>query len=197
MSYVQRTRPKRKKYFLYHSSQPEIYGKILLLFLIILVMSSSAFYLLSRKELETEWYRAHSSLKYVTDLFLPWLIIIDIIGIIAVAALLIFLTHKIAGASYRIRKDLEAIRKGSLNTKIKLRKGDELLDIAQSLNMTFSEIGKRIEKAEGLMLDTEMKANAVIHYVNDGHDKNQARKEAVQLAAIVRKAKEELQSFIE
>jgi len=46
----------------------------------------------------------------------------------------IFITHKIAGPLYRIKFLLKEAEKGNLNVNFKLRKGDQLHDLASSLN---------------------------------------------------------------
>ncbi|MDO8602976.1 MAG: hypothetical protein Q7O04_03910 [Candidatus Omnitrophota bacterium] len=43
-------------------------------------------------------------------------------------------SHRIAGPVYRISKTLEEIIKGNLGLKIKLREGDELVDLADMIN---------------------------------------------------------------
>ncbi len=187
---------RRRKYLLFNSSQPELYGKLLLLFLIVLLVSSSIFYLLSRKEIETEWYRAHSTLRFLAERLLPWLIFTDLAGIIVVAILLIFFTHRIAGASYRLRRDLEEIRKGDLSKLIRLRKGDQLQDIAGSMNLTLESLRETVEEIAGMAFDAEMKMNAVLHYLSDGDDREQAKEEATRLVHIIRRMREKLQSFI-
>lgn len=187
---------RRRKYLLFNSSQPELYGKLLLLFLIVLLVSSSIFYLLSRKEIEMEWYKAHSTLRFLTERLLPWLIFTDLAGIIVVATLLIFFTHRIAGASYRLRRDLEEIRKGDLAKQIRLRKGDQLQDIAGSMNLALESIRESIEKISGMAFDAEMKTNTVLHYLSNNDGGAQAREEAVRLVHIIRRMREKLQSFV-
>jgi hypothetical protein len=56
---------RRKKYFLFHSSQPELYGKILIFIFLTLIITSSIFYFAANRELDKEFYKAHSTLRYV------------------------------------------------------------------------------------------------------------------------------------
>jgi len=51
-------------------------------------------------------------------------------------------SHRIAGPVYRIEKSLDEIAKGNLSLDIKLRRGDELQDLAEIIN-TMREIFKK------------------------------------------------------
>ena len=51
-------------------------------------------------------------------------------------------SHRIAGPVYRITKTLEEIIKGNLGLKIKLREGDELVDLAYMINNLTDNINK-------------------------------------------------------
>jgi len=51
-------------------------------------------------------------------------------------------SHRIAGPVYRISKTLEEITKGNLGLKIKLREGDELVDLAYMINNLTDNINK-------------------------------------------------------
>jgi len=53
-------------------------------------------------------------------------------------------SHKIAGPVYRIEKTLADISKGNLGLRIKLRKGDELVDIADTINNLAESFNKTI-----------------------------------------------------
>ena len=54
--------------------------------------------------------------------------------ILLFGALSIYITHKIAGPLYRLKKSLYMIKEGNLDLKVKLRKGDDLKDLAEHVN---------------------------------------------------------------
>jgi methyl-accepting chemotaxis protein len=56
--------------------------------------------------------------------------------IIELAFLTIFISHKVAGPIYRLSKFAEDVRGGNFASKIYLRKGDELTDVAMDFNKT-------------------------------------------------------------
>jgi methyl-accepting chemotaxis protein len=64
-----------------------------------------------------------------------------IAGIILLfGALSIFITHKIAGPLYRLKKTISEITKGNLDVKVRLRKRDDLKDLAEHVNMLADEL---------------------------------------------------------
>jgi methyl-accepting chemotaxis protein len=60
--------------------------------------------------------------------------------IILFGAVSIFVTHKIAGPLHRLKKSLSMITQGNLDVKIKLRKGDDLQDLAEHVNILVEEL---------------------------------------------------------
>jgi len=44
-------------------------------------------------------------------------------------------SHRTAGAAYAIRRAVDAIRDGRLDTRVRLRRGDHLQDLAKSINL--------------------------------------------------------------
>ncbi len=67
-----------------------------------------------------------------------------------VAILAVLLSHRIAGPLYRIKKTLEEVAAGNYGLRIRLRRTDELQDVAESMN-------KVIEKLETCSGDSNKK----------------------------------------
>ncbi len=55
----------------------------------------------------------------------------------------IFMSHKIAGPIMRMEKLLEDVGDGNLNIHIKLRKGDELISLANAINRMVDKLKSR------------------------------------------------------
>jgi methyl-accepting chemotaxis protein len=53
--------------------------------------------------------------------------------------------HAVAGPLYRIEKDLADIGKGDLRKDTEIRKGDELKDLADSINLMIAGLRDRIK----------------------------------------------------
>jgi len=65
-----------------------------------------------------------------------------IIVLIQIGFITIFLSHKIAGPAYRLLKFSESILNGNYDSKIVLRKGDQLTDVADELNLSATKTSK-------------------------------------------------------
>ncbi len=65
--------------------------------------------------------------------------------ILIMGGLSIFVTHKIAGPVYRFKKTLAEISGGNLDVVIRLRKRDDLKDLAEDLNLMIREMRLMVE----------------------------------------------------
>ena len=83
----------------------------------------------------------------IFQLYFPPLIIISALYLILIAIFGLFISHKMAGPIYRIRKTLQDATDGKLDMdtiKFRLRKGDELQDLVTSMNNFLEKYGKKI-----------------------------------------------------
>jgi len=60
--------------------------------------------------------------------------------ILLFGAISIFISHKVAGPLYRFKKSLSEVTAGNLNVVVKLRKWDDLKDLADHLNVLIEEL---------------------------------------------------------
>ena len=74
------------------------------------------------------------------------LVVEGIILIAGFSALSIFLSHRIAGPVYRFEKSVRAISSGDLSFQIKLRKTDELKDLADDINKMIGNLRSMVEE---------------------------------------------------
>ena len=73
--------------------------------------------------------------------------IIFIIGLLS--------SHKIAGPLYRIEKAIDDISKGSIGLKIKLRRGDELKDLADVVNILTDNLRNSVDLSNESVLKVQ------------------------------------------
>lgn len=118
--------------------------------------------------------------------------------ILLFGALSIYVTHKIAGPMYRIKKSIAEITDGNLELNITLRKGDDLKDLAEHINRLtgemrnfvsrlkldydlLSDYSKQIEQDIKAKVLTEESGRAVIHKVESGRKNIEATLEKFKL----------------
>ncbi len=87
-------------------------------------------------------------------------IMFGLVGSIAVMLIIsIYMSHKIAGPIYRIKKFMVEAAKGDLSFELRLRKGDELTDLVDEFNLMVkglrSIISQDREKVGGIMREAE------------------------------------------
>ena len=148
-------RGRRKRYFLIRSIQPRLLLGFVLLVLILIVIASGLFYLLANRELSAEYYKAHSTLRYVMQNLLPWLLLVNLAGILVVLFLAVFYTHRIAGPAYRIQQDLGKIGQGILTTRVKTRRKDQLKGLESEVNRVAQEFEQGILQVKESLLKLE------------------------------------------
>lgn len=69
-------------------------------------------------------------------------------SILAVAitfGLALFFSHFIAGPIYRFEKTLEQMREGNLNIHVRLRKNDELQEVADTFNQALASLRNKVK----------------------------------------------------
>jgi len=115
---------------------------IFFIFLTVLTVSFTTFYVIWQNVIEEFFFVPEASKKLgdiylrTSELLVLPLAVLAVIG--AVAG--IFISHRIAGPVYRIKKVSEEIAKGNLSINVKFRKGDELHDLADSMNSMISGV---------------------------------------------------------
>jgi methyl-accepting chemotaxis protein len=139
----------RRRYYLKGSLQPRLLRRMIGLFVVVILMSATAFYLLADSKLADEFYKAHQTIEYTREAFLPWLIAINIVAIVLTIFLAIFPSHKVAGPVLHLQRDLEKIENGEFPEEIKVRKGDLLKEFAEHLNKSMKSVGDRITIVKG------------------------------------------------
>lgn len=60
--------------------------------------------------------------------------------LVSISAIGLFYSHKTAGPMYKVKQVANAILSGDVNTRIKLRPGDDFKDVAELLNSAFDKI---------------------------------------------------------
>lgn len=78
----------------------------------------------------------------------------------------VFFSHKIAGPVYRIEKSVQEIIKGNLTLKIKLRKGDELGDLADAVNLLTESFRASIDLSSEASLKIQKELDVIKNMIS-------------------------------
>ena len=126
----------RKKYFIKPGFQSKLTAIMILLVIIAANLVGGLTYCFAQEKLKAlfDEYKVPISMEQITRILLPCVLVSEIIGIFLVGLLCIKLTHIIAGPVYRMERVCRGIGEGDLTNFIKLRKNDELKELADSIN---------------------------------------------------------------
>ncbi len=131
-------RSKRRNYFISKGFQL----KFILLFSVVLLVISFLMVVLllffTKDSATVVVENARINIKRTIDFLFPLLIqtvgITTILGAISVAIVSLFVSHRIAGPLYRIKKELELISQGVLTPNFRIRRTDQLQDLSRALS---------------------------------------------------------------
>ncbi len=139
---------RRRNYFINRDFQVGFTIKFLILIVIEAILAIGLFMYLSRGTLTTGFIGSDFRIARTSEFFLPTLLISNliIIGITAIIgiAVLIYMSHRIAGPLYRFEKILTDIGRGDLTQRFKLRDNDQLSELSESITELTTTMDKRI-----------------------------------------------------
>ncbi len=136
--------------------QIRLFIKILGIILIGVGLMAAIFYFYSNREINSSYRQFHIHADNFLDLLRPAVLSSLVLALLASIAITVFLPIKIAGPLFRIESDLkEKVAGGDLTARIILRKGDELSDLAETVNVCLENFRQRIETTQKLANDLE------------------------------------------
>lgn len=158
---------RRRQYFIKKEFQSKFIMKFCLIILVGVLISTGLLLLFSHGTLTSSFHQSRLIIKNTAIAILPAVIYTNLItlGLITLAAIVVilFVSHKIAGPMFRFEKEIKEIGLGDLTKTIRLRKKDQITEIAEDLNkMTASLHEKVVDIQTGVehLLELASKQNA-------------------------------------
>ena len=141
---------RRSNFWIKKSFQSSFSARFVVLFLIEAALISLLFFLVSKGTLTTVYDKSGLRIEQTGHFFLnSYLIIAALVSAITAGAgtlVFILFSHRIAGPAYRLHKSLNEIAAGNLTGQIRLRKKDELVDLAQAVNLVSQTFNQKISR---------------------------------------------------
>lgn len=152
---VRKDRRRKINFSVKREMQFRLLFKIITIIFVGVGLMGLIFYLYSNREISHSYRQFHVQAKNFLDYLLPAVVVSLAIAFISSLAITIFFPHKIAGPLFRIERDIkERVAKGDFTVRFKLRKGDEVHDLAEALNSVLEslsiKIGKIKKNVEGI-----------------------------------------------
>jgi nitrogen fixation/metabolism regulation signal transduction histidine kinase len=83
---------------------------------------------------------------FIFPIIIQTIVIVTIFSAIATSILTLFISHKIAGPLFRLRREIEKLGAGNLNVNFSIREGDQLKNLATSLGQMACSLRSKIEE---------------------------------------------------
>jgi methyl-accepting chemotaxis protein len=129
---------KRRNYFIDKKFQTKFIIKFSFIVILTSLLICFLFIFLSRDSTTVTIENAKVVVKSTSDFIFPiiiqTLIIVTAFSAFSVIILTLFTSHRIAGPLFRIKREIELLKDGNLNLNFRIRKNDQLQDLASSLS---------------------------------------------------------------
>lgn len=149
---------KRRNYFIDKKFQLDFVFKFCLIVIAASILIGGVMFNLSRNSTTVAIADTKVVVKRTADFILPLavqtIIIVTVFSALAVLALTVLMSHRIAGPLYRMRKEIDGLKGGDLCRNFTIRTKDQLQELARSLNDMGAALKQRQadikEKAQNL-----------------------------------------------
>lgn len=149
---MQPRKPYRRKllnFSIKRDMQFRMIGKIFLLLLVSLLLSGIIFYQFANQEITSSFQVFHIKARNFLDFLLPVVLSSFAISLVAGVIGSLFFPKPIAGGLYRIEMDLKkVIDDNDLRVQIKLRDGDQLIPLAEQINLLLNDMRTRMNHGQ-------------------------------------------------
>jgi HAMP domain-containing protein len=138
----------RRRYITHKKFQFRMTGMLLLLVLLATLVTTLVnhyFLLSSIVDFTMSYGRGPTGMELFMASLKPLAIILPVVFVI-LAALVIFISHRIAGPLYRLKMFMEKVENGDYSVELKFRKSDAIHDVAYSFNRMVAGIKEKFIK---------------------------------------------------
>ncbi len=117
-----------------HPAHKDLFKRITWVLLVLMILCGGLFYIFAQQRLDDEYFKAHSQIKSVMEMLLPWMLSVYSVGIIATSALTFMISKRLSGPLVNFKKSLSIMASGDFREPISLRKNDEYHELADGIN---------------------------------------------------------------
>lgn len=139
---------KRKHYFIKKGYQFRFILRFCIIILLGAIISTGLLLLFSRGSLTSTFNQSRLVIENTAQAIFPSLLLTNLItlGLISLATIivLLFLSHKLAGPLFRFEKEIREIASGDLSKQVRLRKDDQIKEMAESLNFMTTNLRRKL-----------------------------------------------------
>jgi methyl-accepting chemotaxis protein len=138
----------RRNYYIDKDFQNKFVMKFCGLVALGAVVTMALLYLMAREATTVSIVHSRITVRTPADFLLPLMvqtvIIVTVIVSLAAAAVTLFVSHKIAGPLFRFKQTFRELSLGNFSNQVRLRKGDQLLELASEFNHMIASVRGQI-----------------------------------------------------
>lgn len=153
--------------------------------IVIILFLPPAITLISGSSLEK---KAQAAMQYIVLGERIWPAIAISISILAIIS--VYITHKLAGPIYRFEKTAKDVIGGDLSVRIRLRKGDDLKELANLLNQLLGNIDKSMMNIKRVERDVGADLQGILTDLSSSDGLNNRQELIERMEGIAEKNKE-------
>ncbi|MBI3584842.1 MAG: methyl-accepting chemotaxis protein [Nitrospinae bacterium] len=138
-----------------------LFLKVTVIVLVSIIVTTSVFYFYANREIGDSFKHFHVTARNFLDYLLPAVMVSGGLGIVVALGITLFFPHSFAGPLYRIERDMkEKIGEGDLTIRFKLRNGDQVKELAESLNIMLEKLNLKIRDIKTISNDLSLLSSA-------------------------------------
>jgi len=127
---------KRRNYFIDHKFQTNFILKFCFVIILSSLVIGVVVFYLARTSTTVAIENTQVTIKATSDFILP-ILSITLLSVtactsIVVLIMMLFISHRIAGPAYRLKREVNALKDGRLNLDFHMRRKDQLMELAQA-----------------------------------------------------------------
>ncbi len=122
-------------------------------------------YILSQQSTTVSFIHARVKVMTTSDFLLPLLVqtVFLVMAVVALGAIgvTLLVSHKIAGPLFRFKQTFKELSSGNFTNQVRLRKGDQLLEMAGDFNHMITVLRAQLLEAKGLLAGVRADMEAI------------------------------------
>lgn len=142
----------RRQYYIKGSFQRRVIVQVCALVIGGCGLFAVTLYVYGTRTLTTAFVDSKLRVMSTAEFLLPALGLVTLVvaSLVAIAAAvrMLLLSHRIAGPLYRLEKTAEAIGEGQLDLQVSFRSGDQLQELARSMNAMMRELRTHVQEIQ-------------------------------------------------
>lgn len=139
---------KRRQYFIKKEFQTRFIVKFFLILVAGGILTVALTFLNNQDTLTAVYANSKLTIQNTSLAIMPSVVFTTILTTLALGLVVVVVTllvsHKIAGPMFRFEKDINRIAGGDLKSRIRIRKGDQFQELAESLNRMVESLSDRM-----------------------------------------------------